>query len=753
MLRSGKHLVMALAIGMAVLGMAGFHVWQPPQLPHPAPPTEQGYADPSTCTRCHAEIAETYRKTGMGRSFHRADAADRIEDFTIHNTLYNKASDRYYAMIERGGGQLFEQRHQVGLNGKETDREEKRIDYVIGSGNHSRTYLHRNGEGRLIELPVSWYSEMGGYWGMSPGYDRSDQKDFRRPIGFECMFCHNAYPALDLSAKNDDENIFGKDIPEGIDCQRCHGPGGTHVRLASTDGASLQSIQAAIVNPATLSRERQLDVCMQCHLETTSLPLPHSIRKDNRTPFSYRPGELLEDYELFFDHKQGTGYDDRFEVAHQAYRLRKSACFLKSQMTCTTCHNPHEALRGEEATKHYMAVCSSCHANVHRSMRPVAGSNCLTCHMWKRRTDDAVHVVMTDHYIQRTKPRGDPQAPVKETVPLYRDEVVPYYPTSLAQVPDSELYRAVAQVEDGSNLEAGALRLRQAIEKNKPNNAQFYFALGAAYAKSGKNQQAILWYHEALRRRPSFPTALRELAATLASLGNLTSAAETGEEASAISPFDTAVLTNLGSVYLQLGRTNDAKRVLEQALALNPDLPDAKVFLGLASMNERDLATGESLFRSAISVQPDSAEAHNDLASILAARGDYSEAAFHLQQAVEENPSNVEVHRNYGKLLALTGAFDQAASELKQAMQLDPKSAELHVDLGEVLVKRGEMVQAEQQYRTALTLDSANGKAHLKLAELLVHRGQSQEARQHYQKAADSADARIRQAALNALHR
>jgi hypothetical protein len=68
--------------------------------------------------------------------------------------------------------------------------------------------------------------------------------------------------------------------------------------------------------------------------------LPHSILKIDKTPFSYRPGEPLPDYELSFDHKAGTGYDERMEVAQQAYRLRKSACFLKSQMTCITCHNP-----------------------------------------------------------------------------------------------------------------------------------------------------------------------------------------------------------------------------------------------------------------------------------------------------------------------------------------------------------------------------------------------------------------------------
>lgn len=483
-------------IGMAVLVTGAFCQWRNWLPPVHAQQADTGYADPAICGSCHDDIAATYRETGMGRSFHRATLADRVADFTTRNTLYNKASDRYYAMIERDG-KLYQQRHQIGFEGKETNLEEMQIDYVIGSGNHAHTYLHRTGEGKLIELAVSWYSEMGGYWEMSPGYDDPSQQDFRRPIVFQCMSCHNAYPSLGQAAiASPDKNIFDKEIPEGIDCQRCHGPGSAHVRAASSRGASIQSIRAAIVNPARLSRDRQMDVCMQCHLETTSSELPGSLRKVDRAPFSYRPGEPLQDYELFFDRKPGTGYDDRLEVAHQAYRLRKSACFLKSQMTCTTCHNPHQALRGEEATKHYVAVCSSCHADVHASGISVMGtpasktagigSNCLTCHMWKRRTEDAVHVVMTDHYIQRLKPKGNLLAPIKETSPVYRGEVIPYYPKSLAEVPDGGLYLAIAQTEDSSNLEAGTLRLRQAMEKNKPDNATFYLAMGAAYSKSRK---------------------------------------------------------------------------------------------------------------------------------------------------------------------------------------------------------------------------------------------------------------------------
>src|ERR1700693_4977715 len=39
---------------------------------------DSDYADPATCLRCHAGIAATYLKSGMGQSFHRAATASHI---------------------------------------------------------------------------------------------------------------------------------------------------------------------------------------------------------------------------------------------------------------------------------------------------------------------------------------------------------------------------------------------------------------------------------------------------------------------------------------------------------------------------------------------------------------------------------------------------------------------------------------------------------------------------------------------------
>jgi hypothetical protein len=98
------------------------------------------YIDPALCAQCHAFIAGNFRKTGMARSFYRLTPQNLVEDLKSAKAFYHEASDSYFAMIERGG-KYYQRRWQRGFDGKETNMEEKQIDFVLGSGNHARTYL------------------------------------------------------------------------------------------------------------------------------------------------------------------------------------------------------------------------------------------------------------------------------------------------------------------------------------------------------------------------------------------------------------------------------------------------------------------------------------------------------------------------------------------------------------------------------------------------------------------------------------
>jgi len=640
------------------------------------------YVQASVCEGCHADIAKSYRQTGMGRSFRVPTASYMVEDYVRNNRLDHRPSARSYTMIERDG-QWFQRRHQKGFDGKEANALETRVDYVVGSGNHARSYLHRTVSGHLIEMPVSWYSENGGYWAMSPGYDRSNQQDFSRAIAFSCMSCHNAYP----EAAAAEEGIFPAVLPEGIDCQRCHGPGSAHVDTAGRKAAP-ETIRNAIVNPKRLPRERQLDVCMQCHLETTSRPLPSTIARFEHGPFDYRPGQPLTDYFLHFDRASSPATEDNFEIAHAAYRLRKSKCFQGSEMTCTTCHNPHDVPRGAEAGARYNATCRQCHAGTHTDNVKSSG-DCVSCHMPRRRTGDAVHVVMTDHYIQRQRPARTLLAARAESMDSgYRGEVVLYYPQTGAD----ELYVAVAQVRDGANLEMGIPRLRQLIERRKPAQPEFSLELAKAYSKAGNSLEAIHWCEHALRIRPGFTPALTELGAAFIQSGDFRSAVETLRQSS--SP---GARTNLGNAYLRMGNIDSAEKALRGAT----DDPDANNLLGVAETAKNDYGAAEQFFRKAIELQTDHAEAHHNLATLLAARRDYAQSAYHFQQAIAANPAYAEAHYRFGVLLLATGAVDRAQHEIEAALRLKPGLADAHRDLADILAAKGRSREAAAEYRLA----------------------------------------------------
>ena len=136
--------------------------------PQTAP--QNHYVDSRACAQCHSQIYESYRRTSMGRSLFQPASANTVEDYINKNTFDHALSGTHYSMTIRDGA-YYQRRWQTGFDGSDTNIEDMKIDYVIGAGDHARSYLHRTALGTLIELPLGWYSERGGYWAMSPGFD------------------------------------------------------------------------------------------------------------------------------------------------------------------------------------------------------------------------------------------------------------------------------------------------------------------------------------------------------------------------------------------------------------------------------------------------------------------------------------------------------------------------------------------------------------------------------------------------------
>jgi predicted CXXCH cytochrome family protein len=696
----------------------------------------------------------------MARSFSQPSSVNTIEDYTRNNTYYHKASDSYFTMLQRDGN-YYQRRYQLDSTGKEYNVMEKRIDYIMGSGNHSRAYLHRTSRGTLVELPLAWYAEKGGYWAMNPGYDRPDHEGFRRPINYDCMFCHNAYPEIPAGNQGALAEPVYAWVPEGIDCQRCHGPGARHAQLAQTAGAKLEEVRNAIVNPKRLSAERQMEVCMVCHLETTSFPLPNAIQRYERGPFSFRPGEPMGDFILDFDHAPGTGRDDKFEIVNAAYRLRRSACFLQSKgaLRCTTCHNPHDIPRGAEAVRHYTAVCRQCHASAIDRMTAAGthprGAECVDCHMPRRRTEDVVHVVATDHYIQRRKPAGDLLAEIAERHETesngYRGPVVLYYPERLPHSAENDLDVAIGQVKQGSNLTDGIAQLAAAIERYKPARAEYYLELAEAWREKGDLAKALPVYREAVRRNPKWAAGLQKLGTALRRSGAYAESAEVLERAADVAPGDPATWRELGLTYRASGKKTEAVASFEKAIQLDPDMAEAQNNLGVLWSEDRQGERAATAFREAIRIQPDYADAHGNLGNLLAGSGDLGGAVREFEIALRLRPEDAVTHYNYAMALGRTRRFEEARRELEGALRLDSEFVDAHELLADLLMGLGQAKDAIPHYREALRIRPGFGRAHLGLGAALANTGDRAGAIAELERATADPDAAVRQDAAAAL--
>ena len=326
-------------------------------------PPGTAYAGDDACISCHQTKGDTYRRTAH---FHTSSLPSKE---SIHgkftpgaNVLQTTNPKLSYKMEIGEQGFIQKAQYQLPTGVREYA---KRMDVVVGSGRKGQTYLFWDGD-KLFQLPVSYWTELDG-WVNSPGYP-DGRADFSRIITPRCLECH----ANSFESRDPPENLYVKaSLGLGISCEKCHGHGAGHVARYRSPSPPRSPAEAAIINPARLSRERQMDVCALCHNGHGNILTPS---------LSFVPGEVLGKYLEF----PKLAPDAHVDVhGSQVQLLERSRCFKSSTaMTCTTCHDVHTPQRDLAA---FAPKCITCHkvqscGTYPKLGRKIAGQ-CITCHM------------------------------------------------------------------------------------------------------------------------------------------------------------------------------------------------------------------------------------------------------------------------------------------------------------------------------------------------------------------------------------
>lgn len=317
----------------------------------------------SVCLSCHQDKA-SYESTAHRLTTRRPAAGTIDGSFDAgHNELRTTNAALRFRMHADSSG--YYQTAVFGHPPDTTSRTE-RIDIVAGSGRRGQSFLYLK-DSRLFQLPVSSWRNPDT-WINSPGPAYVDGvANFSRGVAPRCLECHATWMASvpDLRVEN---RFDTSSAILGITCERCHGAGREHVEGERSIFHAVRRV--AIVNPARLSRERQMDTCAQCH---------GGLGEPRVPSFNYVAGQRLSDYIAL----PVTSGDTTVDVhGNKVGLLSQSACYRKSQMTCLTCHNVHAEQRNPRTLS---ARCLTCHevksCGTFAMRGPSIAEHCVDCHM------------------------------------------------------------------------------------------------------------------------------------------------------------------------------------------------------------------------------------------------------------------------------------------------------------------------------------------------------------------------------------
>lgn len=256
---------------------------------------------------------------------------------------------------------------------------------------------------------------------------------------------------------------------------------------------------------------------------------------------------------------------------------------------------------------------------------------------------------------------------------------------------------------------AKAMQLAKAARALAPNDGQVSLTLGRLAYDSGEFAYALGLFQEAQRRLGNEPDLLYSLARAQCSVGNVSDAKSTMQQAlGASSGFSHAAdaqrFLRLASIYQN--PDGSAQGLIEETLKSDPD--NLLALAGNASLKEKsgDVPGARAAYEGLIQRYPQFTPVIRQLALLYSKPGGDPEKAYSFAtKARTAYPDDAEVTRCLGILTYNRKDYSRSAQLLREATTKRPQDAEAFYYLGMAQQQSNRKTEATQSLRQALALN------------------------------------------------
>ena len=650
----------------------------------PPAPSGGNFVGGDSCKGCHQEQFNDWQGSHHDLAMQLPTDKTVLADFNDTSFTYAGVTSRFTRQGEK---------FVVTTDGEDGQLQNFEVAYVFGVY-PLQQYLLPLSRGRLQALNISWDTRPADEGGQRWFHLYPDEEiDYTDPLHWtghyqnwnaNCAECHSTDLQKNYEEKTNSYDTVYKEV--NVSCEACHGPGESHVKLATENtfdnftGTGFDSDiaqrgnwkiaegQSIAMRDKPLDSHTQVDSCGRCHSRRSTLgDYQHGTELHDthrptlvETPLYYPDGQILDEVYVYGSYLQSK--------MHQA------------GVVCSNCHDPHTA----ELHAPGNDVCAQCHlpdtydspAHHHHDASN-AGARCANCHMPETtymvvdpRRDHSLRIPRPDLSLTIDTPNACNQCHTDQSAQWSVDALRDWG----VDLPDtrSDPATAFALYNEGDTRELPSL-LDIVTDPDQP---VIWRATALETLSPAPSQEVIDHALDALQDDDPMLriSAVRSLASvpgpqrlqTLLPLASDKATAVRMEVASSLAEVP------LDQIPEQMAKT--LQKIFTEYLSIHQrhvDMPGTRLQLGQFYTARGDEEKAEQQYLQAISVNSILLPAYLNLADIYRSQSREDEARDILLQALEVMPDNADTLHALGLLETRTNNTDEALDYLRRAAELE----------------------------------------------------------------------------------